>query len=222
MTKKEIETFIAINKEDDIKSFFDKLLTKLDASNRSNDKILIWMAFLIFIYFSIDLDIFSQLKLGPIVLTDNSFIKLFTPLIFNYLLLKFVTLNAHRSLIINNIRQIGGRFYNLKEGVDENATYSNAFLQIIMPFSLWEEVNSKYMNKGKTGCLTFLMISPLFILLFAPLIFEYIIIRDLIVDFWQISWVQKTVTITTIWIFLAVIIYYIKAVKIKMTENQTD
>jgi hypothetical protein len=214
MTKEEIDKFIENNTEEDIKTFFDKLIINLEVSNRSNDKILIWLTLLIFIYFSVDLKIFSQLKLGPLVLTDSSFIKLFIPLVFTYLLLKFMTLNTHRSLIIMNVRQIGGFLFSLNEGISEDSIYSNSFLQIIMPFSFWEEISSKYMRKGNVGCLTLLMILPVFSLVFVPFIFEYIIIRDLFVDFWEIGWVQKAVTVSTIWMFLAVIIYYVKLVKI--------
>ncbi|NOQ26152.1 MAG: hypothetical protein GQ564_12380 [Bacteroidales bacterium] len=220
MTKEEIDRFIENNEKEDIKSFFDKLILKLEATNRSNDKILIWLILLIFIYFSVDLNIFSQLKLGPIVLTDNSFIKLFIPLVFTYLLLKFMTLNTYRSLILKNIRQIGGFLFSLKEGVSDNSTYSNSFLQIIMPFSFWEEISSKYMRKGKAGCISLLMISPVFLLILVPFVFEYIIIRDLFMNFWKIGLIQKAVTISTIWIFLAVIIYYIRLVRIDLEENK--
>ncbi|WP_282040023.1 hypothetical protein [Saccharicrinis aurantiacus] len=220
MTKSEIESFIESNSIENIKSYFDKLVDKLEVTHRSNDKILIWMLLLIFVYFSVGLNIFSKIKVGPITLTDDSFIKLFTPMIFNFLFLKYATLNVHRSTLISNIRQVGGHIYNLEGGIEQNSTYSNISLQMIMPFSIWEEINSKYMTDGKSGCITGIIFSPLFLLLISPLIFEYIVVKDLLLDFWCNGWGEKAVILTTLWMFIGVTIYYFNAFKKKIKDNK--
>ena len=100
--------------------------------------------------------------------------------------------------------------------------YSNVFLQMIMPFSFWEELNSKFMKDGNVGCLTIFLTIPLYPILLTPFVFEYIAIKNLIINNWQNGWIEKGVIILTIWILISAIIYYIKLMKTAISEVKTD
>ncbi|MCH8234356.1 MAG: hypothetical protein IIB82_17185 [Bacteroidetes bacterium] len=222
MTVDEIDKFISNNSETKIQDYFNNLVSKLKATNSRNDKLTILMGILIVFYFVTDLKVVSKFSLGPIELTDFHLVKLFIPLAFSYVLLVFATLNAHRAQIIKNIRQIGKGLYQLNENVAEDSMYSNVFLQMIMPFSFWEELNSKFMKDGNVGCLTIFLTIPLYPILLTPFVFEYIAIKNLIINNWQNGWIEKGVIILTIWILISAIIYYIKLMKTAISEVKTD
>lgn len=222
MTIDEIDNFIANNSEANIQDYFNNLVNKLKTTNSRNDKLTILMGVLIVFYFIADLKVVSKFSLGPIEITDFNLFQLFIPLAFSYVLFVFATLNAHRAKIIKNIRQIGKRLYQLNEKAEEDSMYSNVFLQMIMPFSFWEELNSKFMKNGNVGCLTILLTLPLYPVLLAPFVFEYIAIKNLIIKNWHNGWVEKGVTVLTIWILISAVLYYFKLMKSAISEVKID
>ena len=163
MTDKEIDEFIHNNTTENLKEFFNGLIEKLNTTNKRNDKLSLLMGILIIVYFIIDKNIVSSINLGPISINDISLTKLFIPLIFAFVLLVYATLNAHRAMLLQNIKSIGTTLYKLQESPLEDPYYPNSFLRLIMPFSLWEELSSKYIGNGKFGCLTLFMILPIFL-----------------------------------------------------------
>lgn len=222
MTIDEIDDFISSNSEAKIQDYLNNLVNKLKTTNSRNDKLTIVMGILMVFYFITDLKVVSKFSLGPIELTDFNLFKLFIPLAFSYVFFVFATLNAHRAQIIKNIRQIGKRFYQLNENVAEDSMYSNVFLQMIMPFSFWEELNSKFMKNGNVGCLTIFLTLPLYPILLTPFIFEYIAIKNLIINNWKNGWIEKGVTVLTVWILISAVIYYFKLMKSAISEVKSD
>lgn len=222
MTQDEIEKFISKNTEENVKYYFDRLIQNLQLIKNENYRIQIWMLLVVGIYFSIDFKILTELNLGPVRLTtDNKFVKLFTPLVFTYLLMQFATINSQRTLIIKNIRMFGSTIFNIERNIVESSMYSNSFLQLIMPFSISEEIYAKFMNNGKIGCITSLLTLPLFLIMFAPLYFEYLSIINLF-DFWYDGWFDKSIIILTIWLILVIIGYYIKLIISSTKETNAD
>jgi len=218
MTEEDINAFIEKNSEESVKEYFNLLLVKLDSSNQRNDKLSLLMGILILLYFLLDNKVVSNINLGPISITEFNLAKVLIPLAFAFILLMFATLNAHRADVIKNIRQIGIRLYNLEEN-GKQEFYSNSFLQLIMPFSMWEELNSKYLKDGKTGCLTVLLTLPLYSIILSPFIFEYYALKTLFIEKWGLGLIEKIVIVLTIWILLSAIIYYIKLFTMKVKEE---
>jgi len=211
MNKKEILNFIDSNNDENIKDYFYKLIEKLDGIKRENNKIQIWLVVLVFIHFGIDFDFFKEINLGPVNLkTDNHFIKLFIPIVFTFMLLQFATLNSQRAIIISNIREIGTKLFNLETNLAEKSMYSNKFLRTLMPFSMSEEVNDKFLQNGNIGFITFILTLPLFLLLSTPFIYEYIAIKDHLLNFWGKNWFENLIIILNIWLLIVVFGYYIK------------
>jgi len=220
MTDKEIDEFIHNNTTENLKEFFNGLIEKLNTTNKRNDKLSLLMGILIIVYFIIDKNIVSSINLGPISINDISLTKLFIPLIFAFVLLVYATLNAHRAMLLQNIKSIGTTLYKLQESPLEDPYYPNSFLRLIMPFSLWEELSSKYIGNGKFGCLTLFMILPIFPLILFPFIFEFYAIKALLQNNWENGIIEKTIIILTIWIILTSIIYYIKLLSSSIKENK--
>jgi len=223
MTKAQIETFINSNSESSIQDFFDKLMYKLESIKSENIKTQLWLLVLIIIYYGIDLELFSEINLGTFSLkTDQQVIKLIVPLMFNYFLLQLAAINTQRGLIIKNIRQIGAYLYKFKNDVFEESMYSHSFLLVIMPFSVAEEVQSKYLDKGKTGFLTGLLTLPLIAIIFLPLIFPVLAIIDMISDLWSLNIFNKLICFLTIWLFIVTVYYYIKLIIKSTTDVRKD
>ena len=220
MTEKEIDEFIQNNTVENLKDFFNVLIEKLNTTNKRNDKLSLLMGVLIIAYFIIDKSVISSINLGPISINDISLTKLFIPLVFAFVLLLYATLNAHRAMLLQNIKRIGSRLYELKDSPLEDPYYANSFLRLIMPFSMWEEINSKYIGKGKFGCLALFMILPIFPLIFVPFIFEFFAVKTMIQNNWGNGFFEKTIIILTIWIILASIMYYIKLFSSSIKENK--
>ncbi|MFA5296645.1 MAG: hypothetical protein WC389_00375 [Lutibacter sp.] len=220
MTDKEINEFIQDNSPENLKDFFKILIDKLNTTNKRNDKLSLIMGLLIVAYFIIDKNIVSNISLGPISINDVSLTKLFIPLIFAFVLLVFATLNAHRAVLLKNIKKIGKVHYNLKETPLEDPYYSNSFLRLIMPFSYLEELNSKYINNGKYSWPAFFMILPLFPLILSPFIFEFYAVKTMILNNWENGILEKIVIILTVWIITTSIIYYVKLLSSTIKENK--
>ena len=218
MTEQEIDKFIENNSDESVKEFFNLLLVKLDSSNKRNDKLSLLMGLLILLYFLFDEKMVSSISLGPVSITDLNLAKLFIPLVFAFILLIYATLNAHRTDVLRNIRQIGIRLYNIEEN-GKQEFYSNTFLQLIMPFSMWEELNSKYLKDGKTVCLTLLLTLPIFPLIFSPFVFECYALKILFTEKWSVGLMEKVVIVSTIWIILSAVIYYVKLFAMKIKEE---
>ena len=220
MTDREIDEFIQNNTTENLKEFFNALIEKLNSTNKRNDKLSLLMGALIIVYLIIDKEVISSINLGPISINDISLTKLFIPLFFAFVLLVYATLNAHRAMLLQNIKRIGLTLFKLQESPLEDVYYPNSFLRLIMPFSVWEELYSKYLRKGKFGCLTIFMILPLFPLILIPFIFEYYSIKALIFNNWGNGFFEKIIIILTIWIILISIIYYIKLLSFSIKENK--
>ena len=223
MNKEETKKFLNSNLPENIQDYFDKLLNKLQSLKTENIKTQIWLLALIIIYYGIDLKLFSEINLGTIsISTNQEIIKLLVPLIFNYFFLQFAAINSQRGMIISNIRQIGAHIYNTKNDIFEESMYSKSFLLGIMPFSLAEEVQSKYLNKGKLKIDAYLFTIPLIAILFIPLVFPIMAIINLFNEQWSLNWFNKTITILTIWLFLVTIFYYVRLIIKSVTDVKKD
>ncbi|WP_100613306.1 hypothetical protein [Confluentibacter citreus] len=221
MSKKQIVDFIKSNGEDKIKDYFYKLLEKLESVKSENHKIQLWLLVLVIIHFGIDFNFFNNIDLGFISLeTNNHFLKLCIPIIFTFMLLQFATLNVQRAIVIDNIREIGIRYFKLEPSLVEKSFYSNIVLRSVMPFSLSEEINEKFFHNGKVGILTTILTWPLFLIFLAPFIYEYFAIKDQMLNYWGSSWFENFVIILNIWLLIVVITYYIKLVVIAVKEAQ--
>lgn len=221
MTTNELQRFIADKDDSEIIDYFNLLHTKLKDLNNSNNRICLLMVLVSFIYIFIDNKAFTTIDIGFISISDISIIKLLTPLVFSLLFLLFANLNSHRAIVIKSIKVIGNHMYKLNS--KDDAFYPNTFLHIILPFSFWDEINSTLMKNGKIGCLTLILIIPLFPIICLPFYFEYYAIKNLFISFWTNGLFEKCIIISNIWILLTIIYFYtklmIQSVKEVKTEN---
>lgn len=217
MTEQEIKDFIKSNTDERIGEYFNLILAKLNLASKRNEYLSFIMVILVVLYFIVDKNIISDLSVGPVTLVDVSVTKMFIPLLFAFVLLLFATINAHRADIIQNIREIGVNYFNLRQE-EKQEFYSNPFLQLLMPFSFWEEINTKNLNGG-AGCLTLLMTIPLYPIIAAPFVFEYHAIKSLINERWDNGNWDKVLIIFTVWMVLSSIVYYFRLFRMKIKEQ---
>ena len=223
MNKEETQKFLNSNPPENIQDYFDKLLEKLKSLKTENIKTQIWLLALIIIYYGVDLKLFSEINLGTFsISTNQEIIKLLVPLIFNYFFLQFAAINSQRGMIISNIRQIGAHIYKTKNDIFEESMYSKSFLLGIMPFSLAEEVQSKYLNKGKLKIDAYLFTIPLIAIMFIPLVFPVMAIFNLFTEQWSLNWFNKIITLLTIWLFLVTIFYYVRLIIRSVADVKRD
>ena len=220
MTEKKIENFIDSNDEDLNKDYLDKLLEKLKTVKSENNKIQLWMIILVVIYYGLDFQLISDLNYGPLnIKSDHEFIRLFIPPLFTYFLLQFATLNAQRGALIKSVRVFGRKIYKLENNIKEKSFYSNEFLHLIMPFSLAEETQNKYL--GDNNWFTTILSIPLFLIFISPLIFEYYAIKNLILNN-EANLLNITIIGFTIWLVIVIIGYYFKLIRLSMREVKQD
>jgi hypothetical protein len=219
MTDKEIDDFIENSSEEKLKDYFDSLVQKLQTLNAKNDKLSLLLGLLILSYFVINKNVISNINLGPISINDISNAKLFIPLIFAFVLLIFATLNAHKAVLLQNIRKVGVKYYKVRDAGNQEF-YSNRFLRMLLPFSFWEEISTIYFSGGKFGCMAVLLTIPLFLLILIPFFFEYFALKIIIIEKWHNSLLEKGIVILTIWILVAAIFYYFKLFEMKIKEEK--
>jgi len=223
MNKEQTEKFIDSNSIECNRDYFDKLLNKLESVKSENIKTQIWLLALIIVYYGVDLKLFTEINLGTFsISTNQEIIKLLVPLIFNYFFLQFAAINSQRGMIISNIRQIGAYIYNTKNDIYEDSMYSKSFLLGIMPFSIAEEVQSKYLDKGKLKIDAILLTIPLIAIIFLPIIFPVLAIINLLDAQWSLNWFNKIITVLTIWLFLVTIFYYVRLILKTVADVKQD
>lgn len=223
MNKEQTQKFLNSNPSENIQDYFDKLLNKLESLKSENIKTQIWLLALIIIYYGVDLKLFSEINLGTFAISTNQeIIKLLVPLIFNYFFLQFAAINSQRGTIIISFRQIGAHIYKTKNDIFEESMYSKSFLLGIMPFSLAEEVQSKYLDEGKLKIDSYLLIIPLIAIMLIPLVFPLIAIFNLFNEQWSSNWFNKIITILTIWLFLVTIFYYVRLIIKNVADVKRD
>lgn len=222
MTYTEIIEFIKSSEESDRKYFFDHLVSKLENINNRIDRLSLYMLILLVLYFTIDLQIVSEISIGPFSLKDLNLSKAFIPLVFNYIFFLFASLNAHKSHIIKSIKICGSIVLNIKQSSPELFFYNNSVLKLVIPFSFADEVNSVFIKNGKLGCLSLILMIPIFPLMSIPLIFNILSLKHLIYNYWLASHYFKILIALTAWIFVTTIIYYFKLLNIGMTESRID
>ena len=220
MTVEEIESFIENNESNVVHEYFDSLIQKHKDLNASNNWLSFLMLIAVFVYFFIDSAEITEVNLGLISITNTQTIKLFSPVIFSFLLFVFATVNAHRAEILKTMKVLGAHLFHLDKKYD--ASHMNSFLRLITPFSFWDEVNSKFTENGKVGCLTLFLTLPLYPIILAPFVFEYHVYETHFLDLWPQGLFEKGMVVLNSWFVLAVFVYYVKLMAISLRTVKID
>ena len=204
----DVKDFIEDNSDEKQKEYLDLLITNSNSTSEKIDKLSLVIGSVVVLYFIADLKIVSSISLGSVIISDLSIAKLFTPLVFSFLLLRYALLNAHKAMLVKSIQAIGINYFTIRNA-EEQKLWSNPFLQLILPFSFWESLTYMYFrNDNKQKCMSYLLTLPTFPIILSPFIFEYYALKSLIAEHWHYDPLVKIVVVLTIWILLAVLYYY--------------
>jgi hypothetical protein len=209
MTDSEIEKFIDSNNNEKLSFYLANLLSKNREIEKENNKLGIMMLILILLFYLIDTTNAEILNIGPISMKDFSTIKIFIPLVFAFLILKYIIINSHKAELIRIVKKFSNRFFNY-DNTNIDVLFTDDFTRILLPISIYEEFNKFSFKETSTfGCLGGVILFPLIIgLLIAPFYFEYIWLKPMLQNYSNINYFEKASIICTIWILL-VSLYYL-------------
>ncbi len=213
MTQLEIIEFININAEDRILNMYDKLYEKQKELNKRNDRLTIYLVVTVLFYFIASKATISNIQIGPISLTDLSLIQKLIPAIFAYLFFDYALTNVHRSENIKLLKWVNFKIFKHKlMDKDLKKTYFNDFARLILPYSLMTEIGKVNDYNNKLKWVEVILVLPLLSLIILPFCFEFITIKNVIINYWP-GWIAKVSVVFSLWLTIIIIYFYIKIAK---------
>ncbi len=208
-----VKEIIKNNSDEKILNYYNSLINKCNEISKECNFLGILMLLIFLINYIIDYSKLGSIEIGIIQIKDANSIKIFFPLIFTFLILRYIVISAHKSEINQILNIISQDFFNSSEDENkDNSVYFSVddFPATFLPFSLYQEFsNVAKKGKSKLGCFGAIIIFPLSIILSAlPFLLDFYWIYKLILNWSEYNVIQKLSIFFTIWI-LFVIFYYI-------------
>ncbi|CAI8252130.1 MAG: Uncharacterised protein [Formosa sp. Hel1_33_131] len=221
MKEQEIDKLIQSNEGDKLSFYLSNLLSKSKEIEKENNKLGIMMLILILLFYLIDYTSANSLNIGPITIKDLAEIRIFIPLVFAFLILRYKVINSHKAELIKIIKKISNQHFSY-DNKNVDIAFIDDFTRTLLPISIYEEFN-KFNYKKTSGCIGTIIILPLSIaLMLIPYIFEYFWLKELIIDFLGMNFYGKTSTIITIWVLILSIYYFIQTMRLSIIENERN
>lgn len=217
MTEKEIKLLIKNNQPERLNLFLSGILDKSKSLDRQINLTSIGMLILILIYYLGELNIGSEIQLGPLKIDDVKTLLYIFPLIFSFLILRFVILSSHKAEVKKLIKIFANDYFNF-DNSKVDILFTDDFTRLILPVSIYDEIG-KFNLKTKTGCLSVLLTFPMLFIAVAPYFFVIIWTYPQLSNFSMLGLYDKILLISTIWIFSLSILYFIKTMIIGVKEN---
>jgi hypothetical protein len=222
MTNNEIKEIFLRNSDEKLSEYLAILLAKCQAISRESNLIAIFMLLLILLYYMAGFSQLESLQIGPIGIKDINSIKIFIPLVFAFLILRFTLLSTNKAELQRIIKKFSSEYFSFKDPLSEDILHMDDFTRSILPFSLYDELG-KLTNKGKKtrlGCIGLILIVPISTISVIPLILEYYWIKDFIMNFDNLNFTQKSSIVLSIWILVISIYYLLCMMIIGVKENK--
>ena len=178
------------------------------------------MLILILLFYLIDNTKAESLSIGPISIKDLNSIKIFIPLVFAFLILRYQVINSHKAELIRIVKKFSLLYFDF-DNSNTKPEFTDDFTRTLLPISIYEEFNKlNYKGTSKIGCIGAIFTFPLTIgLTLLPFIFEYVWIKDLILDFKNLVLFEKVTIVLTIWTIILTLYYFIHTIVISIKEN---
>lgn len=217
MTEKEIEQLIKNNQPDRLNLFLSGILDKSKNLDRKLSVTSIGMLVLILIYYLGKLNLGSEIQIGPLKINDTTTLLFIFPLIFSFLILRYVILSSHKAEIKKLIRIFAKEYFTF-DNSKVDVLFTDDFTRLILPVSIYDEIG-KFNLKTKAGCFSVLLTLPMILLVFAPYFIVAIWTYPHLSEFSALGLNDKILLISTIWILLLSIFYFIKTMILGVKEN---
>ena len=218
MTEKEIKQLIENNKPDRLNLFLSGILDKAKNLDKQLNLTSIGMLILILLYYLGKSNIGSEIQLGPLKINDTTTLLYILPLVFSFLILRFVILSAHKAEIKKLIKVFAKQYFAFDNSIVD-VLFTDDFTRLILPVSIYDEIG-KFNLKTKTGCLSVILTLPMILLAFAPYFFVSIWTYPQLSKFAILGLYDKILVICTLWVLLLSIYYFIKTMILGVKENK--
>ena len=220
MKKEEINEIIKNNSDDKLNIYLSALLSKCKDIEKENNFIALVMLILILLFYMADISKTESIQIGPISIKDINSIKVFIPLVFAFLIFRYIVISAHKAELHKIIKVFTRDFFKFKDLIEEDALRMDDFTRTILPFSIYGDLsNLSHKGKSKFGCFGALLIFPLSSIVIIPFVLEFVWIKQFIIDFSKLNFTQKSSVILSIWILVISLYYFVHNMIIAVKEN---
>ena len=217
MTENEIAQLIKSNDSDRLNLFLTNILEKAKNIDKQLNLTSLAMLILILIYYLGELNLESELQLGPLKFNDLNTLLYILPLTLSFFILRFVILSSHKAELKKLIKVFAHDYFAF-DNSKVDMVFTDDFTRLILPLSLHDEIG-KFNLKTKTGCFSIILIIPVLAISLAPYYFVITWTYPHVIEFSSINIYDKILTISTVWIFFVSIFYLIKTMIIGVKEG---
>lgn len=221
MKDQEIHDLIKNNDSEKISFYLTTLLGKCKDIERENNFIALFMIILILVFYSTNFTQLDGLQIGPFSIKDINSVKIFIPLVFSFLIFRFLVISSHKAEIEKIIKIISRDYFKHKSENIDTTLHLDDFTRTILPISNYAEINNLTLKgKSKFGCFGAIIIFPLTFIALIPYTLEFIWLKDFLFQFDNFNFFEKSSIILSIWLTILSIYYFIHKLIINMKENK--
>ncbi len=222
MKKSDIDNILESNNQENINFYFSQLISKTKDIDSENNRLSLFMLLLILFYYLTDFAAIDSINVGPLSIGNIESVKIFIPLIFSFLIFRFVIINSHRAELKKIIRKFSYKHFKF-DNQNLDIVFVDDFSRTLMPVSIYDELN-KFNAKSKAGCLNSILMIPLvaipaIAISIAPFIFEFFWLKPMINDFMNLGILKKVIIILTIWMLILSVVYFFKTAVLGVRED---
>lgn len=220
MTNSEIQSLIEANDSEKLTFILNNFIEKAKGLEKEANFLGIGMLLLILLYYLGDLQTPGDIQIGIITITDLSALLFLVPLIFSFLILRYVIISSHQAEVRKIIKVLTKEYFNY-DNSNINPIFTDDLTRLLLPVSILDEIN-KINLKRKVGCISLLFLLPIGILIPMPFVLIGSWLYPQIKDFSQLDFFQKAVSALTCYIILLTLYYFIKNLFIGAIEGKED
>lgn len=217
MKNEEIEQIINKTETDKLNIYLSLLLSKCKDIEKENNFIALIMILLVLLFYSASFGQLDSLKIGPISIKEINSIKIFIPLVFSFLIFRYLIINSHKAEIEKIVKIFSRDFFKIENNDIEKL---DDFTRTILPISIYTEINNlTTKGKSKFGCFGAILIFPIVGIAIIPYTLQFIWLKDFLSNYDKYNFFQKSAIILSLWITILSLYYFIHSIIIKMKEN---
>lgn len=218
MTETEITQLIEKNESEKLNLFLSEILEKAGILDKQINLITIGMVLLFLIYYLGELELGSELQLGPLKINNTIILADIFPMILSFFIFRFVILSSHKAEIKKIVRVFANKYFDY-DNTKIDVLFTDDFSRVILPVSLYDEIG-KLNLKTRTGCISVILTLPMFLLAMIPYLVLGLWTYPQILNFTDIEFYNKVFVIGTIWLTLLSIFYFIKTMIVGVKESR--
>jgi hypothetical protein len=190
--------------------FYNKTYNKLEVLSKRVDNLTLYLIITSILYFIASYSTVSSFVIGPVTINNPNLIPILLPVLFAWLLLDLIITSRHKLETYVAVKFIFMSIYIQEIDYKDLEDDKNNFLtRILLPFSYSTELSR--LNKNKQDIfltlISVLLILPsVLFLVLAPFILEYIMLKNIYVNFYNYGLAKYSFWLT-IWLVSMAIFY---------------